>query len=188
MSPPEPHVAFTILPDGYAGTVLVVAQMRRFAIDGLRDERIHQLARTLTAGLPSRDGRSEAEAILRHLQPGGTGGFRYVHLPWDREGWGFQRVQHPSYTLFASPTRSGECASLTVAYAALARALGHEVRFRTAGRDARSPYDLGHVYALDDLAAGGPWTAADPSYDYPLGWPHRPFDLSPVETWSDWLI
>ena len=182
-----PVVTFEELPDGFPGTALVVAKMRLFAVDGVRDERLNQLARALTKSVPSRDRRGEAAAILRYLQPGGTGGYRYTALPWAGRDKAFQRLQHPSYTLIDAPSRSGECASLTVAYATLAMCLGHEVRFRTAGRDETLRFDHEHVYALDGLD-GRSWTAVDPSYAESLGWPHREGDVSPVRTWTDWLV
>lgn len=194
-------VEFQEIPDGFPGTALIIAKMRECAIAALRDVRIHELARKLTAHLPSRDCRGESEAFLRHLQPGGTGGYRYTYLPWDRKEWGFQRIATASWTLLDAPTRSGECCSLTIAYAALARCLGHEVMYRTAGQYEDSLFDHGHVYALDDLVEG-PWTAADPSYPDPLGWPHGaratpsvfavtrgPVDPgSRVKLWMDWRI
>jgi transglutaminase-like putative cysteine protease len=188
----NPVVEFTWIPSGIEGTKLVIDNMRRFALDGLRDERIHQLARQIIKGVPDRDQRGQAAALLAYIQAGGKGGYRYIGLPWHPEG--FQRLCHPSYTLFTSPTLTGECASLTTALVSLAMAIGIESRFRTAGQDAAKKDEYEHVYAIFKL--DGAWVAADPSYEYPLGWPHRAGDTvgpvgpnsSPAVTWADWNL
>lgn len=178
------------IPSGFAGTAVAVSYMRRLARAGLEDERVNRLARELTAGLPDRDGRAECQAILTYLQTT----FRRTRLPWHRAGW--QRLQTVPETLFDAPVRTGECASLATAFAALAMSLGNEVRFRTVGQDARFPYEHEHVLNVillpapamaDSPAWGGMapliWIPADPSYDAPLG----VIDERAV-VWSDWLI
>jgi transglutaminase-like putative cysteine protease len=173
-------VRISYLPEGYAGTAVVLGNMVAFARGALEDERVNQLARFVTKDLPARDASAEADALLRFLQET----FRYTRLPWYREGW--QRLQTVPYTLFEALVRTGECASLATAFASLALSLGLETRFRTAGVDASRPRDFEHVYAI--VAIGGEWVAADPSYDQPLGWPHRPGDRSPVAVVQDWPI
>jgi len=175
-APEPPPVRITTLPDGYAGTAVVVATMSRFALEALKDERVNQLARRITAHLPARETAAEAAALLRYLQEG----FRYTDLPWHPAGW--QRLQTPAYTLFDAPVRSGECASLSTALAALGMSLGHQILFRTAGRDPSRPYEFEHVYCVTWLDGRG-WTPSDPSFPEPLGW------QSPLAAvWQDWRI
>lgn len=169
------------IPSGFAGTAVVVAYMRQFALAGLGDERVNRLARELTMGLPERDGGPECQAILSYLQTT----FRRTRLPWHRAGW--QRLQTVPETLFDAPVRTGECASLVTAFTSLAMSLGNEIRFRTVGQDRRAPYDHEHVLALwHDVwgkGKGDLWIPADPSYDDPLG-----FSDPRIAVWSDWLV
>lgn len=160
-----PPVRISGIPDGYAGTEAIVGHMRRLAVEGLADERIHQLARQVAAPCAPRAWHCEAEALLRHVQRE----FRYTRLPWHPAGC--QRVQTAAYTLLDAPTRSGECASLSVALASLLMAMGFEVRFRTAGTDPADPRFFEHVLVLAHVPDEG-WLPADPSYDRPLGWEH----------------
>ncbi len=171
----RPATRLIEIPSGFAGTAVVCAYMRRFARAGLEDERVNRLARKVTAGLPDRDGRAECQAILGYLQTT----FRRTRLPWHRAGW--QRLQTVPETLFNAPVKTGECASLVTAFAALAMSLGNEARFRTVGQDRSAPYDHEHVLALVSLE--DQWIAADPSYDGALGAPDPR-----IAVWSDWLV
>lgn len=166
------------LPGGYAFTALVVQQMRTFARAALHDERVHQLARQITVGVGAHDKSGAARAILAWVLEN----IRYTPLPWSPDG--FQRVQEAPYTLFV--TQSGECASLSVACAALCMAMGIEVRFRSAGRDPENPRDFEHVLVAVNLG-GERWFSADPSsvagHAGDLGW--TPPD---ARVFQDWLM
>jgi transglutaminase-like putative cysteine protease len=162
----EPQVEVREIPDGYDGTAAIVAEMRRLALDAYRDERINRLARGITADVGARDFAGELDAALEWMQET----FRYTRLPW--HPWGLQRLQTPAETLFDAPVRTGECASLSTALAALLMSLGFEVLFRTAGTDPLDPRFFDHVYVLVNVPGEG-WIAADPSYPYPLGWEHE---------------
>lgn len=163
------------MPDGFAGTAAVVAKMREFAVNAYRDERVNRLARQITSAVPSRDFRGEADALLGWMQAN----FRYTRLPWNPRV-ALQRLQTPAETLFDAPVRSGECASLTAALAALAMSLGHEVMFQTAGTNPGDPNFAEHVYLMVNIPGQG-WVAADPSYANPLGWVHP--DVAHTQDW-----
>lgn len=163
------------IPSGFAGTAVICSYMARFAREALKDERVNRLARELTAGLPDRNGRAECQALLSYMQTT----FRRTRLPWHRAGW--QRLQTVPETLFDAPVRTGECASLVTAFAALAMSVGNEARFRTVGQDTNAPYDHEHVLAL--VYVGGLWLTADPSYDEPLG-----STDSRIAVWADWPV
>jgi transglutaminase-like putative cysteine protease len=163
---PDPAVTVREIPDGYDGTAAIVAEMRRLALGAYPDERINRLAREITSAVPDRDFAGELDASLEWMQET----FRYTRLPWHPSG--LQRLQTPAETLLESPVRTGECASLATALAALLMSLGFEVRFRTAGTDALDPRFFEHVYVVANVPGEG-WIAADPSYPYPLGWEHE---------------
>ena len=161
----SPLAQIKAIPDGYDGTAAVVAAMQALALASYADERVNRLAREITEALPRRDYMAEAAAVLRYFQTQ----FRYTRLPWNPQG--LQRLQTPSETLFDAPVRSGECASLSTAMAAVLMSLGFEVMFRTAGVDKSNPKFFEHVYceiAVPDVG----WLAADPSYERELGWEH----------------
>ena len=185
MSPEPPRRVARVdseeVPSGYALTLATIKSMRRFARDAYKDERISQLARVVTQGVAPRDRRGEAAAILAWMQET----FRYTALPWHPKG--LARVADAAWTLLDAPSKTGECASLTVAFAALAMSLGMPARFRVVGKDENQPYDFGHALAVVDVgSANAPdWVAADPSYQHPLGWPFRPGDVSPARVFQD---
>jgi len=160
-----PPVVIREVPDGFPGTQVIVGDMVAKVLSAYQDERVNILAREVTMGCPRHDYRCEAETILRWFQER----FRYTRLPWHPKG--FQRVQTASYTLFDSPVKTGECASLSVAMAAMLMSMGFEVQFETAGQDPADPLDFEHVYLSVNVPEVG-WLAADPSYEGPLGWKH----------------
>lgn len=159
-----PLARVTEVPDGFPGTATIVESMKRMALDAYTDERINVLAREVTMGCPRHDNLCEAQAILRWFQEN----FRYTRLPYNPRG--FQRLQTPSYTLFDSPVKTGECASLSTAMAAMLMSMGFEVQFETGGQNPLDPLDFEHVYVL--INVDGRWLEADPSYEGPLGWKH----------------
>lgn len=169
-----PSVEVRSIPDGYDGTAAIVAEMRRLALGAYGDERINRLARAITAEIEDRDFAGELEALLWWMQTV----FRYTRLPWHPAG--LQRLQTPSETLLDAPQRTGECASLATALAALLMSLGFEVMFRTAGTDVLDPRFFEHVYVLVNVPDHG-WIAADPSYPQRPGWEHEA-----VVTTQDW--
>ena len=150
--------------------------MRKLVLAAYKDERINRLAREITIQLPRRDYEGEAATVLRWFQDS----FRYTRLPWHPDG--LQRLQTPSETLFDAPVRTGECASLSTAMAAVLMSLGAEIAFRTAGTDAAHPDQFEHVYLVINIPGKG-WLSADPSYEEGLGWEHRS-----VATRQDWPI
>lgn len=152
------------IPDGYGGTVAVVREMITQALAAYPDERVNRLAREVTIGCAPRDTACEASVLLKYMQQN----FRYTNLPFPD---GLQRLQTPSETLFDAPIRSGECASLSCALAALQLSLGHVIRFRVGGRDASQPKSFEHVWLMTEIPGHG-WVASDPSYQHPLGWQH----------------
>jgi len=174
--PTVPEVTVRSIPNGYAGTAAIVAEMRRLARSAYRDERVNRLARAITEEIEDRDFAGELEAVLWWMQAV----FRYTRLPWHPAG--LQRLQTPSETLLDAPVRTGECASLATALAALLMSLGFEVMFRTAGTDALDPRFFEHVYVLVNVPGDG-WVAADPSYLHPPGWEHEA-----VITIQDWPL
>jgi transglutaminase-like putative cysteine protease len=169
-------VSIRRIPDGYDGTAAIVAEMRRLALGAFRDERINRLARAITGSVAARDFLGEVDALLEWMQET----FRYTRLPWHPSG--LQRLQTPGETLFEAPSRTGECASLATALAALLMSLGFEVMFRTAGTDALDPRFFEHVYVMVNVPGHG-WLAADASYPHPLGWEHEA-----IVTTEDWTL
>ncbi len=153
------------VPYGLPGTTAIIADMRQLVLGAYKDERINILARQITMGCPGHDAECEAATVLQWFQKT----FRYTRLPFHPEG--FQRVQTPSYTLFESPVRTGECASLSTAMGAVLMSLGFEIQFETAGSDPSQPDAFEHVY-LSILIPDKGWAVADPSYSGPLGWLH----------------
>lgn len=153
------------IPEGFPGTSEIIAKMKAMAIDAYQDERVNILARQVTINCPRHDEICEAATILAWFQ----NTFRYTRLPFNPKG--FQRLQTPSYTLFDSPVKTGECASLSTAMAAMLMSMGFEVQFETGGQNAADPLDFEHVY-LEIKIPGEGWVVADPSYEGPLGWRH----------------
>lgn len=164
-----------VIANGYDGTRAILRDMSRLTLAALEDERIHQLARQITMSCAPRAGLCELERIFTWMQAS----FRYTRLPWHPAG--LQRVQAPAYTLLDAPTRTGECASLSCALAALCMAMGLECRFRSAGSDPTDPRFFEHVYVLVHVPDHG-WVLADPSYPEPLGWEHA--EAHVVEDWE----
>ena len=162
---PGPLAQLRGIPDGYAGTTQIIEEMKKLALDSYRDERVNQLAREITINCPRHDHACEAAVVLKWFQDT----FRYTRLPFHPQG--LQRLQTPSYTLFDAAVKSGECASLSTAMAAVLMSLGFEVAYRTAGQDPSNPLDLEHVYLMVNIPDAG-WTAAEPSYEEGLGWEH----------------
>ena len=54
------------IPDGYAGTAAIIAEMRRLALDAFQNERINRLARGIAWTVAGRDHLGELENKL-HL-------------------------------------------------------------------------------------------------------------------------
>lgn len=156
-------VRVTEMPLGYSGTGLVVALIRAFVRGGLASARVRDLAHAIVdaAGIDVRDHAAVAAVLLRWLQQN----VRYIPLPVDDRGEVMQRIATAEWTLFVG--REGECASLTVAYVAMARALGLDLMLRTVGSDPAFPRGFEHVYAMVRTPHG--WLAADPSYPLELG-------------------
>lgn len=167
---------FKNVPDGYPGTAQIIDDMKRLVLEAYKDERLNQLARQITMGCPPHDHACEATTVLEWFQTS----FRYTKLPFHPKG--FQRLQTPSYTLFDAPVRSGECASLSTAMAAILMSLGFEVAFRTAGQDVNNPLDFEHVYVVVNVPSVG-WVPADPSYQNQMGWEHPAALVR-----KDWLL
>src|SRR5487761_2415511 len=170
--PPQPippyqpaPVQISGVPDGYRGTRDVIAVMTDLVNGAYSDERINNLARQLTMKCAPRDSACEAAAILRYFQTA----YRYTRLP---NFAGLQRLQTPSYTLFAAPNgvKTGECASLSTAAATLLKSLGNDVSFRVGGQVASNPQQFEHVWLC--VLVNGSWVPLDPSYDGGLGWEH----------------
>lgn len=164
------------IPDGLPGTTRIIADMRTLVLAAYKDERINQLARHITIDCVGHDYLCEAKTALSWMQEH----FRYTRLPW--HPLGFQRVQTPSYTLFDAPVKTGECASLTTALAAILMSLGFEVQFRSAGSDASDPDNYEHVYGIVSVPLHG-WLAFEPSYPLALGQEH-----DKVAVRRDWAI
>lgn len=167
------RVSISGIPDGYAGTKNVLGVMADLVNGSFSDERIASLARQITMRCPPRDSRCEASALLNWIQTV----YRYTRLP---NFQGLQRLQTPAYTLFDGP-KTGECASLSVALAALLKSLGNEVGFRVGGTNASTPYEFEHVWVIVKTPDG--ILALDPSYDQAAGWEH-----SAVQTHEDYWI
>jgi hypothetical protein len=149
------------IPNGYAGTAAIIAEMKRVTLGALFDERVNQLARSIVADVGVRDHFAEAASCLAYMQAN----FRWNRLPEHPDG--LQRLQTPIYTLFEASTRNGECASLSCALAALLMSLGHKVAFRTvSSRDDENAYE--HVLVFDLTTQ----QALDPSYDFEPGQEH----------------
>ena len=161
----NPLSNFREIPDGLPGTQAIIGDMKALAVGAYTDERVNILARQVTMGCARHDYGCEAQTILSWFQ----NAFRYTRLPFNPKG--LQRLQTPSYTLFESPVKTGECASLSTAMAAMLMSLGFKVAFRTAGTNPATPDDQEHVYVMVEIPGSG-WLAADPSYEGPLGWEH----------------
>lgn len=162
----DPPTQLGEVAPGFAGTSDIIADMKKEALSAYPDERINVLARQITMGCPPHDAACEAATVLRWFQEN----FRYTRLPFHPKG--FQRLQTPSYTLFDSPVRTGECASLSTAMAAILMSLGFEVQFETAGQDPADPLTFEHVFVSVLIPDYG-WAAADPSYQLALGELHE---------------
>lgn len=153
------------IPDGILGTESTIDKMKRLAREAYKDERINRLARMLIANCPPRDYSCEANSIFEWMQSS----FRWNRLPFHPQE-ALQRLQTPSETLFDAPSRSGECASLSCALAALLMSVGFRVAYVTAGANAGDPNDFEHVYV--SALVNDTFVALDPSYDNPAGWEH----------------
>lgn len=160
------RVQISGIPDGYAGTRAVLDVMAGLVNGSFSDERIAQIARHATMNCPARDDVCEARACLDFIRSR----FRYTRLP-SFNGMGLQRLQTPAYTLLDPAAAStGECASLSVALAALMKSLGIETGFRVCGRDANQPLEYEHVYCVIRTPDGV--VPLDPSYNLPIGGEH----------------
>ncbi len=157
-------VMIRTVPDGILGTATILAEMSALALDAYRDERVNQLARQVTISCPRHDTQAEAAAVLDWFQRT----FRYTSLPHHPAG--LQRLQTPSYTLFDAPSKTGECASLCTAMAAMLMSLGHQVAWRTGGTNPSDHEDFEHVWCIDMI--DGSAVDMDPSYEGGLGWRH----------------
>lgn len=160
------EVRLSGIRDGYRGTSDVVAAMRELAIGAAPDEEVNRLARRIIDACESHDSACEVRSIHEFIRAGGGGGFRYNKLQIGRD---LQRLQTPRETLFDAPTRAGECASLSVAEAALLMSVGYKPRFVTVGTDPANPSFFEHVFVRVYVPGAG-WVAADPSFARPLGW------------------
>lgn len=154
--PSSPAWAGTIAP-GHPGTAETVAIMARLALGeyGARHPAVRDQAARIVAGLPARDQRAEAAAVLAWVR----GRLRYLRDPVGQE-----HLTAPA-ALLAAAAPQGDCDDHATLAAALLGALGIPTRFRTLGE---LPGAFSHVYlaALVD----GEWVPLDPITDKPLGW------------------
>lgn len=151
----------TPIPAGLRGTRRTIREMHALVRLGVEDPRVAHLAsQVLNGSVARRDYRGEAQALLSYVQHN----IRYTRDPWTAGG--LERVQHPLVTL----ARGGaDCDCGSVLLASLASSVGFPYAFRTVGTDRRRPDDFAHVYVMLHVPDRG-WTAADPSFEQPLGW------------------
>ncbi len=160
------------IPGGLAGTAATIEVMKQKVLSDYQHQRIVQLARMIVAGQGRKDHVAELEALFDWVKEH----VRYIEDPADLE-----LVSGASYTIFVEG--QGDCDDHAVVMAALAKAIGRPVAFRTVGADPSRPREFSHVYAM--IGAGQPvqWYAADTAEGDRLGW-------EPPGTWnpSDWLV
>lgn len=147
-----PQVEVINFPGGIGHAKAMLPRMAAAADEASQTYQIIELARKITAGVPSKDTRGELRALYIWVRD---------HIRYRKDPRRLELLQKPARTL---EWGAGDCAAQTTLLSALAQALGHDVRYRTVGP---APNAQAHVQlqALDDRAQC--WVDLDPVLEPP---------------------
>lgn len=155
VTPARPIARLGSIPDGRAGTVATLKQMRQLTRDAIRapNQQVRTLAQRLVEFLPSRSYAREVHRLHQFVRDE----IRYV-----RDPVGVELVSTPTRTL---ETRQGDCDDKSVLLAALLESIGHPARFKAV---ALHGGPLSHVYV--ETKIGESWVPLETIIDRPMGW------------------
>jgi Transglutaminase-like superfamily len=137
------------IPEGDAGTIATIDEMRRLIDHGMKDPVVHELAAEIikAAGVRAFDWMGEARAVYN----------------WVRANIRFTRDVRGKETLHAAREiirlGIGDCDDFTILICALMGTLGANCHIITVSSDPRAPEIFSHVYPIAKV--GGRWIAMD---------------------------
>jgi hypothetical protein len=168
--PSPPPARLGQIPSGIAGVRATLKQMSVLVKQYKTDSGIHQLARTLTAGLPNQNSSGADMLYVRSMQHFVRDKIRYVQ---DVEG--VETLQTPPYTLQVA---AGDCDDKAILLDTLLASVGYPVMFFAIGING-GPYQ--HVLAGVKLGTRNiPLETIVPGVE--PGW--MPPGAAPVLTWN----
>jgi Transglutaminase-like superfamily len=141
------------IPDGEQGVFETLKLMGRCVIKYKSRPDIRLLAMSLVSGLPQKNYKMEAEAIMHFVQKR----IRYL-----KDVRGVETIQSPVKTLQLG---QGDCDDKSTLAATLLEAIGHRTRFVVVGQ---LPGIFSHVYVETEI--WGKWVPMELTQDRPLGW------------------
>jgi hypothetical protein len=156
-----PIPAFTVtrinVPDGVAGAIYTVSQMRRMVNDASTDPAIINQAVSLVHMVPAKSELYEIEALFD---------FVLNHVRYTRDVYGVETLSDPRMTL---QRLVGDCDDKATLLATLLQAVGYPTRFIMGAYEGP---DFEHVYL--QAFANGQWIDLDATEYNGVGWapPH----------------
>ena len=148
----EYPVAFSEIPDGFAGSLATLSAMRKIVLQFRHDPRIKSFALKLTAGCD--EGRDEVEAIFYYVRD------RFVYVPDPDE---FEMIAWPTTLLKIG---QGDCDDKAILLNSLLESIGYKTRFKAIGYE---PGVLSHVFS--EVRLKNSWVSMDANDEAAvLGW------------------
>lgn len=141
------------IPDGKAGTLLVLEKMRKLSQEGKKQLIIRNLALQLVEGLQQKDYLGEVEALTRFVRYG----IRYV-----KDVDEIETLQTPQVTLQVG---QGDCDDKVTLLSALLNSIGHKTRFVAVGF---IPGIYSHVFL--EVNVRGQWIPIETTEPVDTGW------------------
>ena len=156
------------IPNGRAGTVATIEEMRKCVDQGKRDFRIRTLGGEIIRDVPEKDYAGYAAAVHNWIRD---------NVKYALDPAGIETIEYPAHIL---DSKVADCDSSSILCAALNESLGLESRFRAIKADSNKPDEFSHVFA-EVFIPGKGWMASDCSMPNGFGW--RPPDHYGAETW-----
>lgn len=138
------------IPEGWAGTGATVAAIRQLVDRSLTDPAVVTTAQGLVRGVRERDRWGELQAVSAYVRR---------HLRYTNET--IETIKAPSLAINEiqrSGSFVGDCDDAVTLWAALLRALGHEIRYVVVSQ--RADGEATHIWAEDNIPGRG-WVADD---------------------------
>ena len=144
-----------VIPNGRAGIVQTLAQMRAYADEYKVTPLVRETATRLVKTLPQKDYFNEIRALFNYVRDS----IRYT-----RDIYGVETVQTPQYTL---EHRVGDCDDKATLLASLLESIGFETRFHAMGRKVGG---ICHVIVEVRNPVTGLWIPLETTQNVEMGW------------------
>jgi hypothetical protein len=132
------------IPDGRAGTLIVLKEMRFLARQGKKNPHVFDLSREIVKNIPPKKWGQEVDAVFRWVRDN----IRYIKDPRNLE-----TLHTPEKILEYG---QGDCDDQSILLASLLETIGHPARFVAVGF---SPDTYSHVYV--ETKVGSRWVPLD---------------------------